>query len=424
MIRFVCRTVTVAACCLMAAGASAQEWTRFRGPNGTGESEIGSIPAKWTAEDYNWTATLPGVGHSSPVLWGNRLFLLSADPETATRFVLCYDADNGKQLWKRDFPSTPHHLHTMSSYASSTPAVDGERVYVAWSTPASITFIALTLDGEPVWNKDLGPWFSQHGFGTSPVVFEDLVFLSNSQEPKDGGKLLPTPPKSYMMAFDRKTGDERWRTPRATDNVAYSVPAIFQPKEGAPQLVNTSMGSGIFALDPRTGEELWSKVVFDKRTVSSPLVKGDLVFGSTGSGAGGSYVAAVRSDGKRADLAYKIDAQAPYVPTVVARGDLLLLLSDKGVASCVDLATGEAHWQKRIGGNYQGSPVRVADKFYCVSTEGEIVVLAASKEFAELGRVPLGEGSRSTPAVARGQMYLRTFSHLMSIGGKTAKSSE
>ena len=129
MTRLCCWAALVAAWVLSGpTSASAQEWTRFRGPNGTGESEATTIPATWTAEDYNWKVALPGVGHSSPVLWGNRLFVLSADPKDATRFVLCFDADTGKQLWSRVFASTPHHLHTMSSFASCTPAVDADHV--------------------------------------------------------------------------------------------------------------------------------------------------------------------------------------------------------------------------------------------------------------------------------------------------------
>ncbi|MCC7421649.1 MAG: PQQ-binding-like beta-propeller repeat protein [Planctomycetaceae bacterium] len=405
---------------ILPAAASAQEWTRFRGPNGTGESET-VLPATWTDDDYAWRIELPGTANSSPVLWGNKLFVMSADREKATRYVLCYDSETGKKLWSREFASTPHHIHTMSSFASCTPAVDADRVYVAWSTPASITFMALTHTGETAWTKDLGTWMSQHGFGTSPMIFEDLVILSNSQEAKDGPKMAAEPPKSYIMGFDRQTGEERWRTLRKTDNVSYSCPAIFQPKDGPPQLVNTSTGSGLYALDPHTGEELWSSVVFDKRTVSSPVVKGDLIFGSTGSGGGGNYVAAVRSDGKKGEMAYKIDTQAPYVPSVVGRDDMMFLLGDAGIVSCIDIQTGDVHWRKRIGGTYSGSPVRAGDKLYCVSADGEVVVLAASKEFEELGRVKLGEGSRSSPAVANGKIFFRTYSHLMAVDGKPKK---
>lgn len=417
--RFLLRILAAVGMLALPAFASAQEWTRFRGPNGTGESET-VLPATWTNDDYAWQVELPGRANSSPVLWGNKLFVLSADPETATRYVLCYDSETGKKLWSRDYPSTPHHLHTMSSYASCTPAVDADRVYVAWSTPASITFMALTHDGEVAWKNDLGTWLSQHGFGTSPMIFEDLVILSNSQELKNGAKMVEVPPKSYLMAFDRQTGEERWRTPRKTDNVAYSVPAIFQPKNGSPQLISTSTGSGLYAIDPHTGEELWTVPAFDKRTVSSPVVKGDLIFGSTGSGGGGNYVAAVRSDGKQAEVAFKLDKQAPYVPSVVGRGDMMFMMSDAGIATCIDLQSGKVHWQKRIGGTYSSSPVRAGNKIYSVNADGEVIVLAAEKEYEELGRVKLGEGTRSSPAIANGKIFFRTFSHLMALGNKKA----
>lgn len=396
---------------------SAQEWTRFHGPNGSGENEATTIPATWTENDYNWKIKLPGEGHSSPVLWGEKLFLLSADPTTATRYVLCYNAATGDEIWKQEFPSTPHHLHALSSFASCTPAVDAERVYVAWSTPASVLFMAFNHDGDTVWEKDLGPWFSQHGFGTSPMLVDDLVILVNSQEGKNG-KVDKGDPKSYVMAFDAKTGEERWRTPRDTVNVAYSVPAILETADGGKQLVSCSTDNGVFALDIKTGRELWSLDVFDKRTVSSPLIKGDLIFTSCGSGGGGNYLTAVRSTGEQAELVYKVTTQAPYVPTSVARGDLLFMISDGGIASCVNLETGELHWRQRIGGNFYGSPVRAGDKIIGVSKDGEVIVLAASEEFQELGRVALGEICNSTPAIAHGRLYIRTVSHLMSIGGQ------
>ncbi len=396
--------------------ASAQEWTRFRGPNGTGESETTTIPATWTAEDYHWKVKLPGVGHSSPVLWGDRLFVLSADPETALRYVLCYDARTGGLLWEKSFESAPYRVHAQNSYASSSPAVDADRVYVAWATSASVTLMALTHQGDVVWQNDLGTWSSLNGFGTSPIVVEDLVILSNSQESKGAAAGAPVP-ESVVLAFERATGKERWRTARKTVHTSYAVPAIFQPTKGPAQLVSTSTGEGLFALDPRTGDELWSNPLFDKRTVSSPLVKQDLIIGSTGSGGGGNYLVAARSDGTTPVPAYKIDTQAPYVPMSVARGDLLFLVSDGGIASCLDLASGNVHWRKRIGGNYSSSLVRANDKLYCTSMDGEVVVLAADHDFEELGRVPLGEGSRATPAIANGRMFLRTYSQLMAIGG-------
>ncbi len=394
----------------------AQEWTRFRGPNGTGESEASTIPAQWTQSDYNWKTKLPGIGHSSPVIWGNKVFVMSANPDDATRYVLAIDVADGNIGWNREFKSTRHHLHLRSSYASCTPAVDADRVYVAWSAPESTTLKAFTHDGDELWSRDLGTWISQHGFGTSPIVYGEMVIITCSQEPS---KLenTPEPQHSFVVAVDRSTGNVLWKTPRKIDTASFSVPCIYQRDGGSSEVICCSTAEGIFSLDPVTGSENWSLPVFTMRTVSSPVMAGGLIFGTTGSGQGGSYVVAVRP-GNNPEVAYEFKAQAPYVPTPVCRGDLMFLWSDKGFATCIDVATGKSYWQHRIGGNFSGSPVRVADKIYCVDDDGVVVVLAAEKEFKELSRTPLGEASRATPAIADERMYLRTYSHLISIGGK------
>ena len=172
----------------------------------------------------------------------------------------------------------------------------------------------------------------------------------------------------------------------------------------------------MFALDITTGEELWTIDVFRMRTVSSPFVAGGLVFGATGSGRGGNYVVAVRP-GQRPEVAYEVTTQAPYVPTSVPYGDLLFLWSDKGIVTCVKTASGEVVWKKRVGGNYSGSPIRAGNAIYCVSEDGEVVAVAASDKYELLGRSQLDKPSRSTPAVSGERMYLRTYSHLFSIGG-------
>ncbi len=398
--------------------STAQEWTRFRGPNGTGQSSAKSIPVTWTEADYNWKLKLPGKGNSSPVLWGDKLFLLSADPADATRYVVCIDVKLGQIAWSREYPSSPHHLHPRNTFASSTPAVDAQHVYVAWSTPQQTVLRALDHAGNEVWTKDLGTWVSQHGFGTSPMLYGDLVILFNSQQALelDPGE---KPGESYLMAFDRATGNEVWRSPSVGTRVCYTVPCIYEPPGGKPQLVCYSTGDGMFAVDPVDGKRLWTVAdLFDKRTVSSPVIAGGLIFGSCGSGGGGNYVVAVRPgvDGQRV---YQVDGQVPYVPTPVAHGDLLFLFGDKGIVTCVDARTGAKHWQERLNTAFSGSPVCVGDRLYCMDEKGEVVVLAASSEFKELARNPLGEPTRATPAVAGGRIYFRTDSHLISLGGES-----
>jgi outer membrane protein assembly factor BamB len=405
-------------CTILAGTADAQQWTRFRGPNGTGLGQAKGLPARWTESDFNWQIRLPGIGHGSPVLWGDKIFLLSADPETATRFVLCYSAVDGRQLWQREFPSQTHHLHKRNTYASSTPCVDDQRVYVAWSDPSRVTLMALDHDGNDVWDQDLGTWTSQHGFGSSPIRFEDLVILSNSQQAE---QLEPgqTPGQTSLCAFDAETGKMRWRSLRKTVRVCYFTPCIGRRPDGAPELICTSTADGVYSLDPRTGEENWKVAdAFRMRVVSSPLLTDGIVFGSTGSGGGGNYVAAVQT-GENPRLLYQIDRSAPYVPTVVAKDGLAFLFYDKGTATCIDVRSGTVHWRERLSSGFSGSPIIAEEKLYVIDDDGNVHVLAVSKEFRDLGVNPLGEPTRSTPAVAGGRLYFRTLSRLFSLGGQT-----
>jgi outer membrane protein assembly factor BamB len=413
-VRFVC-LVTL----LVGPFAAAQEWTRFRGPNGTGESESKSIPAKWDDKDIQWKVQVPGIGHSSPVIWGDKVFLLSANKDDATRYCLCYSAKDGKQLWQIAFKSTPHQLHKFSSFGSSTPAVDAERVYFGWSTPEETTLLALDHDGKQVWKKNLGRWVSQHGFGTSPIVYQDLVILNNAQDdekPVTG----EAPGSSFMMAFDVKTGAERWRTPLIAKVCSYSVPMVRDLPGGNAEIVCTNSGNGIFAIDPATGEMTWSVPdCLPLRTVSSPVAAGGLIFGSCGSGQMSANVVAAIRPGEKAELAYELKngntMKAPYVPSMVKRDDMLFLFHDQGFASCIDAATGKIHWFERTQAPMMGSPIRIADKIYCIAEDGVCWVFAAEKQYKVLAQNPLGEGSRSTPAVANGKLFLRTYSHLICI---------
>jgi outer membrane protein assembly factor BamB len=193
---------------------------------------------------------------------------------------------------------------------------------------------------------------------------------------------------------------------------------------GAEELLFNAGAHGISGVDPKTGRVNWELDVFDKRSVSSPLVVSGLVFGSCGSGAGGNYVVALDpadGPGEAPRVAWKLDRSAPYVPTPVARGPLVFFWSDQGVVTCVRAADGKVVWLQRIGGNFSGSPVRVADRLYCISDEGQVIVLAAGEQFALLAENPLGEPSRSTPAIAGGRMLLRSQSHLAAVGESPAR---
>jgi len=389
---------------------AADQWTRFRGPNGTGGSDADHIPVEWTEADYNWRVELSGSGNSSPVIWGGRVFITSGDKATGDQIIQCLAAESGETLWEKRLPSKPHHLHSRNTYASSTPAIDAERLYMAWAAPDNYRLAALDHEGNTQWEIELGPFESQHGFGTSPIVVGESVIIASDQKG----------PNSFLLAVDRKTGREKWKTPREYRRTAYSTPCVRTKPDGGQELVFNSGANGISGVDPETGKINWQIDVFDKRSVSSPIVVGGLAFGSCGSGGGGNYVVAVRpgSAEQEPELVYKVEKSAPYVPTPIASGNLAFLWYDKGVVTCIEASTGETHWQKRVSGNYSGSPVRVKDRLYTISDEGECVVLAADEDFKLLARNDLGEPSRSTPAVAGNRLYLRTYTHLISLGGK------
>jgi outer membrane protein assembly factor BamB len=205
-------------------------------------------------------------------------------------------------------------------------------------------------------------------------------------------------------------------------NASYAVPCIYQPQGKPAELIVASWSHGVSALDPATGATHWEAPVLERRPVASPIIVGDLILANCGEGGGNNSVVALRppaAEGREPEVAYQIDkTSAPYVPSMVAAGKLVFLWGDKGIVACIDGKAGELKWRQRVGGNFFGSPVRVADRIYCISAEGDVVALAAADRYELLGKSPLGQPSRSTPAVADGRMFLRSESQLVAVGRK------
>jgi outer membrane protein assembly factor BamB len=406
--------VGLVAALLLAAEARAQEWTRFRGPNGIGVSESKRIPTTWTEKDFRWRVTIPGESHSNPVFWGDQIFLESSLSDARERMILCLKKEDGSELWNRKVALSRNPKHNLNSFASSTPAVDKDRVYALFADAEKYLVKAWDHAGKELWTVNLGPFKSQHGLGTSPVIYDEHLIVANDQ---DG--------ESFIVALDVKTGKMAWKCPRrgVEQNTAYGTPTILERKGQPTQILTTSFAHGISGLDAKTGAMLWEAHVFDKRSVSSPVVVGDLVFGSCGSGGGGNFVAAVKLGGKgdvtSSHLAYTVKGSAPYVPTMVSSGERLFWIADDAVATCIDPPTGRIVWKERVGDKvaFYGSPVLIDGRIYQCSSRGEMVVLAASDEFKILARNPMGEGSHSTPCVDGDRLYLKTFTHLVCLGG-------
>ena len=391
------------------------DWARFRGPNGTGVVADANLPAQW--KEPSWQITLAGTGTSSPVAWQDRIFVTSCDKNTAKISLECLSLKDGQRLWIKSFESKTYKLHRNNSYASSTPAVDKDHVYLLVADTATTRLIALDHTGEKVWSRDFGSFSSSHGFGTSPMLFEDLVVFFHSQSAEQ----LPPgqqPGQSQMVAVNRLTGTDVWTTDFKTKRVCYGVPSVWTNQKGEPQLVNCNTRDGFFGVAPKTGEQLWSALPFKMRVVASPLVVDDMVIGSCGSGGGGNYLIAYRPEAPTEDKpqpAYRV-RNSNYVPCPIAVNGLLFVFSDKGIAICVDVKTGKKHWQERLAKRFSSSPVADKNHVYAVDEDGVVHVIKATKSYEKVSEYDLGTPTRATPMIMNGQLFFRAQSKLICIG--------
>lgn len=403
---------------LLASIATADNWPRFRGPNGQGVSDARTVPTKWSEQDYNWRIELPGTGHSSPVAWDGKLFVTCADQKAGRGMLLCIDSADGAQRWRAEQDLRKYPLNSLNSYAGPTPAVDDEHVYVLWPDDRQTVLLALTHEGGHVWTVPLAGVHTRHGQGSSPIVCGPYVIVSHEQERNNDGVT------SQWLAIDRRTGEVKWRREEpGVVNASYSTPCTYEDSEGRLQLVFAGNAHGITGVDMETGDVVWQvDSALPARVVGSPVVAGDLVIGTCGEGGRGLRLAAVRpireGSSYRAAEVYSLDSRVvPYVPTSVAYEGMLFAFHDSGVVSCLMSETGRVVWSEKPAGRFFGSPICVNGNLYALTVDGDVVVLAAGPEYKLLGVNPLGEKSHATPAVADGRLILRTFSHLVSIGG-------
>ena len=256
---------------LVAPAAAAEHWSRFRGPNGTGISAATTVPISWTEDDYQWNVELRGLGHSSPVVWGDKVFVTSCDEAENLQIVWCLDAHNGATLWSREFPCAEYQKHEFNSFASSTPTVDAQHVYIFWIAPEEYTVLALDHSGAEAWRVSLGAYRASHGLAGSPILCAGHVIVPNDQ---DG--------ESSVAALDRMTGQERWKLPRQS-GATYATPCLSFLSDDRSELIFTSQAHGITAVDPTSGKSNWELDVFTSDVVaSSPATMDDLIVGGCG----------------------------------------------------------------------------------------------------------------------------------------------
>jgi outer membrane protein assembly factor BamB len=400
--------IIVTACLLSLSFADASDWTRFRGPNGTGIAKDKDIPVTWDMSKHLlWKVALPGLGNSSPVIWNDRLFVQSAR-DVNERLLLCIDTNNGSTLWQAKVPGIKATRHAKNTFASATPAVDSERVYAVFWDGKNQFMKAYTHDGKSVWSKDLGSYISQHGAGNSPIVYQDKIIFVNDQDDK-----------AEIMCLEASTGNYVWRADRPAFRACYSTPFIRELGRADELVVVSTMG--ITGYNPNNGNKNWNYEwkFFAKmplRTTSSAILAHGLLFACSGDGGGDRHMIAVDLNGIP-KLAWENRKDFPYVPCCVVVGEHIYFVNDKGFAGCYQAKTGKQRWLTRVGGECVSSPVVIDGKIYVGNDDGDVLVLEASPaKLNVLARNSLGEMIRATPAVADNRLYIRGQNHLFCIG--------
>lgn len=377
----------------------------------------GSLPTEWSAtKNVGWKQAIPGLGWSSPIIFEGKVYLTSAVPIKGSADkslnALCLDAKTGKILWDTEVfhqdAKTAPRVHSKNSDASPTPLTDGERLFVHFGHQGTA---CLDFNGKVLWRSSGLSYKPVHGNGGTLILVDDAVAFSC-----DGGD------KQFVVALDRKTGKELWKTDRkseASKKFSFSTPLLIAVKEQK-QIVSPGPGA-VCAYDPSTGKELW-RVKYGQgySVVPRPVFGHGLVFVSSGYDT--PTLLAIRPDGTgdvtKTHVAWQTNKHAPLTPSVLVVGDELYMVNDQGIGSCLDAKTGKVHWQERIGDAQSASPLAADGKIYFLGEDGTGVVIKASTEFKVIARNPVGERTLASYAAADGALFLRTDKHLFRIQEK------
>jgi outer membrane protein assembly factor BamB len=400
------RFLTLAWLVVQQAAAAEGEWPQFRGPDGQGHAEQQGLPTEWSeTKNIAFKSAIPGLGWSSPVIADGQLWLTTALDEGHSLHAICLDASSGQLLHDVEvFPiSEPGGIHKKNSYASPTPILEGNRVYVHFG---DLGTACLATDGTIVWRTNELKYQHGHGPAGSPVLYGDLLIVSC-----DGTDV------QYVAALDKRTGEVRWKSPRK-GRMAYSTPLVINVG-GQDQLVSTG-GDQAVAYEPTTGREIWWVRYDGYSEVPRPVYGQGLVF--LASGYDTPWLYAVRPDGRDdvtdTHVVWKLQRGAPLNPSPLIVGEDLYLVSDQGIASCLDAKTGEKHWQKRVPGNYSASPLLADGKIYLTNEQGLTTVIKPGKEYHELAANQIEGDTLASLAVSGKALFLRSGTHLYRIEEK------
>ena len=440
--------LTIVLAVALGGSLSAADWPQWRGPRGNGATDEKNLPSTWSAtENVAWKATIGGLGVSSPIVSGSRVFVTSqlgtgvrrpgnhprlaqganagvageralgsprdaqAVAEGRTYFLVeAFNRADGKRLWQHRVEANGPlpGVHDKHNLASPSPVTDGQMVY-AWFGTGQI--VALDMNGKVVWERhlgrEIGPFDINWGHASSPTLYGDTVLL-----------LCDHAPASYLLAVDKKTGKERWKADRGKGRMSYTTPFVVETATGPELIVNSSQR--VDAYDPRSGAFLWHVGGSNQFPIPAPTFHDGIVYMTRGYRSG-PYMAirpGGRGDISASHVVWEVPTGAPYISSLVYDEGILYMASDVGAVTAIDAATGKRIWQQRVEGIFSASPVAADGKIYFVSETGETIVLKAGRQAEVLARNDVGERLIASPAISNGQIFLRSDDRLFAIGKK------
>jgi outer membrane protein assembly factor BamB len=395
--------------CLAFSPEAERQWPGFRGPTGQGHARFRDLPIEWNQQGKNiaWRVKVPGRGNSSPIVWGDRIFLTSSHEKGQERALHCFRWIDGKLLWTAKAPAAPPEpgVRDKNGYASSTPVTDGERVI---SFFGSCGIVCHDFAGNQLWHYPLPQVRTSHGVGSSPVLYKDLVILAQDQNQSD----------SLLLALNRKTGDKIWQSKRPK-SMTWTTPVLVRIGERDELLVPG--GEKVRSYDPTSGKELWSFSGPTIEVIPTIVVGRNLVY--CASGRNGPTIALrpppdAAGDITSQGLVWRTARTGPHVPSPILVGDLLFTFGDSGVVTCMDADTGQLIWQERLNDAFSASPLAAGDRIYAPGESGVVHVLRAGRKLEMLAQNDLGEPILASLAAIDQQLLLRTQTELVLIGKK------
>jgi outer membrane protein assembly factor BamB len=402
---------------LFAGVVRAENWPGWRGPRGDGTSNEANLPLNWSeSNNIRWKTPIPGKGHSSPIIWGDRVFVTTCIEDKGERVLICLDRRDGSVLWQRVVLTAPlEKKHSLNSFASATPVTDGKHVWVAYLAYPDMQVACYEFDGKLVWMRSPGKLLSVHGFCSSPILHKNLILLNGDQDAQ-----------AYLVALDKETGAERWRIDRPNRTRSYCTPILIHAKNkpNVTQLV-LSGSKCVTSYDADTGKLLWIIDGPTEQYVASLVFFDDVLFLTTGfpefhlmgiSPEGEGNI--TRSKYVRWHVPHKLNGRdgASYVPSPIAAGGHFYVVSDTGNLSCLEPQSGKRLWKKKLARHVSASPVLADGYLYFVDDDAVTYVLKADGEFTLLQKNKLDDECYASPAISQGQIFLRGLHNLYCIG--------